>query len=207
MNWLVVTILLSVSAHARSSLPAFSTATPVEPAPGQQSVSACPLGRMADSLRNGGDWQDLSVILQVNPELRRTFADIMPDFQLAFLHHSSHGVLLIQGTPLEESPIDGEEAERFWREVVDETRSSCASSGVACAVRRLPGAPQGLSASTRIPQGRDVYRRETLAFIGADHCSYAIQFSGPESTLSPEDWKNLHHRLDALRQLVAASHP
>ncbi len=207
MNWLAAATLLALVGVSRPTLPPFHEEMPSEPAPSlPQEAGVCPLGRMARALERGDEWQDLSPLVRVNPALRRSLDEIMPDFQLAFLHASSHGVLLIQSTPLDEPPRDGEEAERFWREVAAQTRSSCTSSGVECAVERLTDAPLGLSASTFISRGRETYRRETLAFIGADRCSYAIQFSGPQTILSPRAWEDLRRHLDALRKLVAASH-
>ncbi len=161
----------------------------------------CGLDALAARLAREHGWRNIGQAAIQDAALQAELADMMPAFNLAFLHDRSHGVLLVQGSPLDE-PRDALPDAAFWEGMVAETRQACAASGVTCTVERLTDAPYGIAARTELEEGGQALRRITVAFIAPNSCSYALQFSGPERKLSERDWQDMAKRLAALRKVV-----
>ncbi len=165
----------------------------------------CNLDALAATLEGEAGWRDIRPAAIRDHALAAELAEMMPSFDLAFVHPRSRGVLLVQGALLDGGEAPGDPA--FWEEVVNETRRACADTGVACAVERLPDAPYGIAARTRLEEAGQPVRRITVAFVAPNACSYAIQFSGPERSFSEQDWQELTHRLASLRKIVVKARP
>ena len=161
----------------------------------------CGLDALATRLAREHGWRNIGQAAIHDATLQAELSDMMPAFDLAFVHDRSHGVLLVQGALLDE-PQAGMPDAAFWEGMVAETRQACAASGVSCTVERLTDAPYGIAARTELEEDGQPLRRITVAFIAPNFCSYAIQFSGPERKLSERDWQEMAQRLAALRKVV-----
>ncbi len=161
----------------------------------------CGLDALAARLARERGWRNIDRAAIRDTTLQAELADMMPAFDLAFVHDRSHGVLLVQGALLDESQAGMPDA-AFWEGMVAEMRQACAASGVTCTVERLTDAPYGIAARTELEEDGQPLRRITVAFIAPNACSYAIQFSGPEHRLSERDWQEMARRLAALRKVV-----
>ncbi|RMF75138.1 MAG: hypothetical protein D6740_01380, partial [Alphaproteobacteria bacterium] len=133
----------------------------------------CGLDALAARLAHERGWRDIGQAVTRDARLQAELADMMPAFDLAFVHDRSHGVLLVQGSLLDE-PQEGVPDAAFWEGMVAETRQACLASGVSCTVERLKDAPYGIAARTELKEGDQPLRRITVAFIAPNSCSYAI---------------------------------
>lgn len=161
--------------------------------------SACALPAIAKTLRSAEDWQDLKGEAGRDAAIAEALAAQMPGYGLAFRHRPSAGLLL--------AAVDGAQAgETVSKAVWDETAASaqemCLENGLDCEVAALEGAPFGLLASTRIPDGAQVIRRETLSFSDGRGCGYSVQFTGEQSAFSEPGWQAVRSELMKLRRLL-----
>ncbi len=180
---------------------------PVSPGGGLGSIDLCAFSRMEVTLAGLSGWRDLGPAAAENPFLAAEFEAIMPGYRLAFVHEESLGLLLVGGARLAALPPRGEAGVRYWDEAVRETEAACAETALSCDVEPLGRNAAGLIASSRLAEAGEEYRRETLAFFGADECSYQLQFTTPEAALSEEGWSELRATLERLRRVMAEATP
>ncbi|WP_281300146.1 MULTISPECIES: hypothetical protein [unclassified Iodidimonas] len=171
----------------------------------QQMIDQCAFTMIADALGDGDFWHDLRPVISGDPQFADHLHQIMPDYKLAYVHELSNGLLLIGGDRLKMDSLSGDQGAGYWTATAADTRKACAEAGLECSVSLFSEAPYGLAASTFIAEGSDAVRRETLAFIGADRCAYAIQFSGPVAAITDQDWSELQLSLLDLRGVVQAT--
>ncbi len=189
---------------------AVTGAAPVSPGGRLASIDLCAFSRMEATLTGLSGWRDLGPAAAENPFLAAEFEAIMPGYRLAFVHEESLGLLLVGGARLATVPPRGEAEVRYWNEAARETEAACAEAALSCAVEplgELSGNAGGLIASSRLAEAGEEYRRETLAFFGADQCSYQIQFTTPEAALSEDGWSELRATLENLRRVMAEAAP
>ena len=182
---------------------AVTNVAPLPPSARLGSIDLCAFSRMEATLTGLSGWRDLGPAAAENPFLAAEFEAIMPGYRLAFVHEESLGLLLVGGARLEALPPRGEEGMRYWHEAARETEAACAEAALSCAVEPLDETAGGLIASSRLAEAGEEYRRETLAFFGADECSYQLQFTTPEAALSEEGWSQLRATLKRLRRVMA----
>ncbi|GEQ98335.1 hypothetical protein JCM17844_19720 [Iodidimonas gelatinilytica] len=190
-----------ISLFAAASIALFSAPEQAD-RPVDIPVEQCAFSEISKALAGHEQWHDLADFFYTDPELAAEFSEMMPGFKMAYLHADSTGVLLVGGERLSRNPSEPQQNHGYWAQAVDETQEACAQEGVACDVEAFSEAPFGLSASTYIQSDADRTRRETLAFVGGNQCVYSIQFSGPESAISDDEWQDLKVALLDLRALV-----
>lgn len=176
-------------------------AAPVDTLSRATPVDRCGFDQLRETLTAQPQWHNLTAAAHSNPTLARDIATSMPDFRFAFVHGKSLGLLLIGGERLGDGP-PGPPPVDYWQDAAAKTRASCADSGVECDVAALADAPGGLQATTLIDAADGAYRRETVAFIAGDRCSYSLQFAGPDAALSEEGWGAVRATMVELRGLV-----
>ncbi|MFQ5347207.1 MAG: hypothetical protein ACE5ED_05105 [Rhodothalassiaceae bacterium] len=182
-------------------------AAPLPPVPAFTSIDLCAFSRLEAALGGLSGWRDLGPAAAGNPFLATELESILPGYRLAFVHEESLGLLLVGGARLADIPPAGEAGARYWDEAARETEAACAEEALSCVVETLGEGAGGLVASSRLTEEGEQYRRETLAFIGADRCSYQLQFTTPETALSEEGWSRLRATLDQLRHVMAQAAP
>jgi len=192
-------MLAAVAVSAALSIlpPAETFSLPEEDGAGVTDRSACALPAIAKTLRRSENWQDMGSEPRRGTEVEDELA--AQGSGLVFRHRPSAGVLLVEAqfvVPEEAAP------EAYWRETAATAQEMCVENGLECEVAALEGAPFGLQASTRIPDGAQVIRRETLSFSDGRDCGYSVQFTGEQSAFSETGWQAVRSALLKLRRLI-----
>lgn len=166
---------------------------------GVEDHAACALPAIADTLQASGDWQYLESELQRDSAVAKEDAAQSPGYGLAFRHRPSAGVLLVEARSV--AP-ESAAPKAYWTETAAAAQDMCSQNGLECEIKALEGAPFGLQASTRIPDGAQLIRRETLSFSDGRDCGYSVQFTGEQSAFSETGWQAVRSALLKLRRLV-----
>lgn len=188
-------LALLATLPGRVDAPAPAPTTAAAPA----SVERCAFESLARSLHDAGAWRNLGPMVEDNPFLAAELDGIMPGYRLAFVHEASLGLLLVAGDPLG-APKASDEA--HWSGLVEETRRSCAVLALSCEIEPLDDRAGGMIATALLEEDGERYRRETVAFTGADSCAYRVQFTAPDAAFAESGWSDIRDAFRNIRRIA-----